>query len=128
MAHNEIKLENLFKIDSKDGISKRYYQKHAVFWNTKQGYYERFSLQIFRSLDERGQEDLEGMWIGEYNRRPQQLGYLDLFKEVDRCRLEPVLIIWECFEAYKVKITEYSSTGRRNIEPILEHQNSDKFK
>jgi hypothetical protein len=128
MEDIEITLESLFSLNVDDKILKRYFPKHAVFWNTKYSIYEYFTLQTFRLLDERGKEIIQGNWIGEYNKKSQQVNFDDLFHLVKKCNIDPVLIIWERFEVNSVDIVESNVTGKQRVKYTHDQENPDKYK
>jgi hypothetical protein len=128
MENDHFWLDHLFKIELDANITKRYYPRHAIFWNTKYGYYERFTLSTFKMLDEGGKETIQGMWIGEYNKKPQQLAYGDLFYDVVKCHLEPALIIWQKFEHIYIRVEENKISGKQLVDRVDHYENPDKFK
>lgn len=54
MEDNEFRISDIGKLGYDDKSMKRYYPKHAIFWNTKHSYYEKFTLNTFKCIDEKG--------------------------------------------------------------------------
>jgi hypothetical protein len=128
MEENSIVPSDLFDLMDECKFVKTYYPKHAVFWNTKYGIYEVFTLQTFKYLDERGVEKVEGMWIGEYNKKSQQVHYTDLFENVKTWNIEPILILWERFSLYNAELAESLEVGKRKYTLTQISENPDKYK
>lgn len=127
LTTNDFKISELGKLMVDERINKKYYPKHVIFWNTKYSYYEKFTLQTFKMVDEVGRETLEGLWTGEYNRQSQQLSYGDLFDSAKNCHFEPALIIWEVFTNEEVRVSEISSIGKQTITVKEKRENPAKF-
>jgi len=114
---SEIYYHDIFKLPLDEIYTKMLLIKHIVFWNTKLGIYEKFTLQTFKMVDE-GKEKWNGMWIGTYDEEPKQLEFSDFFTSVEGAHFEIILIIWESFQIMNVEIDEDRISGRQKVNYI----------
>lgn len=115
LENGEIVYDTLFKFPKDATFTKKLLFKHIVFWNLEYKIYEKFTLQTFKYIDH-GVEKMNAMWIGEYDKEPQQIDYSEFFEALERCHLTPVLIIWEKLQALEVTVKQDTFTGFQTIE------------